>query len=159
MSRVSVTINRSQDSQKYNIIVAVYSTRKAGHKAQVVIDPGKANNKEHLIQMVGAAGGACAEYLLKAKNKQKQSIEKHDPSTCAKDAVTDFLRELALMEDLKRDLPTRIKAVLALTGLDSRIRERASLLHWRIRRGEAPTPAENVWVSKVLATYNRLGKG
>jgi len=144
MSDVTITATRA-DNQKYVIQVAVYSNRKAGLKATVDVDPGKAQNNDHLIKLIAAAGGACAEYLC------EHHKENHEPSECARAAVNDFAREMALMAELKRDLPERVKALAALP-LDISVRAKLDRIAWTLGHGESPTRTESTWVTAHLAT-------
>lgn len=92
-----------ENLRKFRIMVQVYSQKRPGLKATQEIDPGACRNKDHLLQLVGVAGAACAEYL---GEKYGDNI---DPADCSKNALHAFGEEARLMAALAVDVPAKMR--------------------------------------------------
>lgn len=144
-----VTVRLGRDSEntlKYLITVQVYSELRTGLKSNSEIDPGKANNQQHLLQLIGMAGAACAEYL---GEKYGDNI---DPEKSSKYAIQAFGEECRLQEALAKDAPAKIKRLEQHTPiLKEPERELLHKLSWALNHGCKLTPREVLWMNQCLA--------
>lgn len=139
---ITARLGRSaEDFRRYQITVQVNSKKRPGLKSTSDIDPGKANNYHHLLQMVGAAGAACAEYL---GEKYGDDV---DPTEASRDAIRAFGEECWLLVSLTKDAPTKLKRLESHAAkLRNPDRELLLKLRWAVDRGEILTPQEIAWV-------------
>ncbi len=147
MNRVEVVLGRLEDDwRKTGITVKVWSQRKSHLKATNEIDPTNSDSPERLIQMVGAAGGACAEYLGK---KYGDNI---DPSDCARDAMRAFGEECRLQASLAVGAPAK---VARLRGQEHRLKnneqELLIRLNWLLDNHQKLTPKELDAVDSMIS--------
>ncbi len=134
-----------EDPRKYQITVFVYSQKRRGLKAGVDIDPGQAANQQHLIQLVGMAGAACAEYL------GKRHGDNIDPVTASQDAIRAFAEECRLMAELAKDAPTKIKRLENNAGrLSNADQEQLRRLRYLVDHQERLLPKEVAWLNQRL---------
>ncbi len=143
---VSVRLGRdSEDFRRYMVTVQAYSAMRPGLKSTTDIDPGKATNQAHLLQLIGAAGAACAEYLDETYG------DNIDPTAAARSAIRAFGEECHLQVELMKDAPSKVKrlethAVMLKDGE----RELLRMLRWSIDQGRSLTPVEVQWVDEAL---------
>lgn len=147
---VSVRLGRDpEDFRKYRISVQVYSRVKRGLKSNNDIDPGKVTGKDHLLQLVGAAGAACAEYL---GDKYGDNV---DPSSASRDAIRAFGEECRLQIALAADAPSKVKRLEKHAAmLKDNERELLHKLSWSLKHGERLTPVEVNWVDQKLGAVH-----
>lgn len=143
---VSARLGRDpEDFRRYLITVQVYSRTRPGLKATHDIDPGKCSGQQHLLQMIGTAGAACAEYL---GEKYGDNI---DPVAASRDALRAFGEEARLQAALAKDAPAKVKR---LESMSAQLRnEEQELLHklrWALDHGEKLTPIEVEWVNQRI---------
>jgi hypothetical protein len=148
MSRVSVTLGRDEENTKLVLTVSVYSLKRKGQKANTQLDPGKYGTAVDLQNAVYVAGAACAEHLAEKYG------ERHDPQTCGKLAIEDFIREMRLIESLKEGVPAKVARLLVLV-IDPGTRSRLDRLAFELNRGSNPTSSDVAWVDNLLAVYSR----
>jgi hypothetical protein len=148
MSRVSVTLGRDEENTKLVLTVSVYSLTRKGQKANTQLDPGKYGTAVGLQNAVYVSGAACAEYLAEKYG------ERHDPQTCGKLAVEDFIREMRLIESLRAGVPAKVARLSALV-IDPGTRSRLDRLRSELRRGGNPTSSDVAWVDNLLAAYSQ----
>lgn len=143
---VSARLGRDPDDfRRYLVTVQVYSQTKPGLKATNDIDPGKATNHQHLLQLVGTAAAACAEYL---GEKYGDNI---DPATASRDALRAFGEEAKLLVALAKDAPAKVKRLEAMSArLPNEEQELLHKLRWAIDHGEKLTPLEIEWVNRRI---------
>lgn len=144
---VSARLGRDPDDfRRYLVTVQVYSKTKPGLKASSNIDPGKATNQQHLLQLVGTAAAACAEYL---GEKYGDNI---DPVTASRDALRAFAEEARLTKALALDAPAKVKRLEAMGArLPNQEKELLHKLRWAIDHGGQLTPLEIEWVNRRIA--------
>lgn len=144
---VEVSLGRlDTDWRKFGITVKVYSRRRPGLKATNQIDPGKVGTAQALLQMVGAAGGACAEYLGK---KYKDNI---DPSVVANLAMKACAEEMRLAKELTQQVPNKLRRLVGQeANLNNNEQELVNRLQWLIDHGQELTPAEVRAVDSIIA--------
>lgn len=144
---VEVELGRlDTDWRKFGITVKVFSRRKPGLKATNQIDPGAVGNAQALIQMVGAAGGACAEYLGK---RYKDNI---DPSVAANLAMKAFVEEMRLAKELTQQVPAKLRRLLGQEAkLNNNEQELITRLQWMVDHGQELTPREVRAVDSIVA--------
>lgn len=138
MEGVEVKLGRlDTDWRKFAVIVQVHSILKPGFKANCEIDPGEAGSQEKLLKMVGAAGGAGAEYLA---DKYGDAL---DPTTCVIYAQRAFLEEMKLCAELAKEVPAKLKRLdsnkFALQNNELELFDR---LQWLVNHDEKLTPNE-----------------
>ena len=135
---VEVELGRlDADWRKFGIKVKVWSRTRPHLKATNEIDPGEAHSKEHLTALIGAAGGACAEYL------GKRYGDNIDPSSAASLALKAFHEECRLQVELgtgAREKVDRLKKNPEI--LTDPERELISRMEFFLIRGEPLTPKE-----------------
>lgn len=144
----SVRLGRDpEDFRRFMITVQVYSRTRPGLKSTNDIDPGKVNGQQHLLQLIGAAGAACAEYL---GEKYGENI---DPATASQNAIRAFGEECRLQVALSKDAPAKVKRLEqhAAAVLKDHERELLHKLSWSLKHGEKLTPVEVQWVDQCLA--------
>ena len=134
-----------EDFRRYRITVQVYSRVKPGLKASNDIDPGASNGQQHLLQMIGTAGAACAEYL---GEKYGDNI---DPVVASRDAVRAFGEECRLMAELARDVPEKLKRLEAnVAKLSNENQEQLRRLRYLVDHQEKLLPKEVAWLNQRL---------
>lgn len=153
MNGVEVSLGRhSEDWRKTSVVVKVWSVRKPHLKATNEIDPGTVTTAQSLIQLVGTAGGACAEYLGK---KYGDNI---DPTKAASFAMNAFVEEVKLSKSLGENVPEKLKRlapqVSRLTNPEQELYER---FRWYLARGDALTPKEVSALDKILSRLHSEG--
>lgn len=140
------------DFRRYMITVQVYSRARPGLKASHNIDPGKVTGQQHLLQLIGTAGAACAEYL---GQKYGDNI---DPAAASRDALRAFGEEAKLQVELSKDAPAKVKR---LESMRSRLRDwETELLHklrWAIDHNEKLTPLEVKWLDQRIGEIHAEG--
>lgn len=143
---ISVRLGRdSEDFRRYVVTVQAYSLQRPGLKSTTDIDPGKANNQNHLLQLIGAAGAACAEHL---DDKYGDNI---DPAKSAQSAIRAFGEECRLQVELMKDAPSKVKRLEThAVMLRDEERELLRQLQWVIDNGKNLTPVEVQWVDEAL---------
>lgn len=134
-----------QNVRKFEIVVQVSSLKKPGLKSTVQVDPGKCNNKHHLLQLIGAAAAACAEYLDKYGDRI-------DPATCSKNALIAFGEEAKLLNAISQTSGAKIKRlrehVAKLSGAD---REKLLQMEFAANRAGSVTASDNDWLNRRIA--------
>lgn len=138
------------DWRKFGIRVKVLSTKKPGLKSINVIDPSNYGTTQAVINAVGVAAGACAEYLGK---KYRDNI---DPHKAAKNAIHAFGEECKLQQSLAAGVPAKLARVathrLLLSDAERELLDR---LQWYTSRNEPLTPFEvqalDVWAARIHA--------
>jgi len=134
-----------KDSRKYQVAVLVYSQKRPGLKSSTEIDPGKCTNQHHLLQLIGAAGAACAEYL---GEKYGDNI---DPSVASRDAIRAFAEECRLLAELARDVPAKLKRLeFNVASLTNENQEQLRRLRYLVDRQEKLLPREVAWLNQRL---------
>lgn len=134
-----------EDFRRYRITVQVYSRVKPGLKASNDIDPGASNGQQHLLQLIGAAGAACAEYL---GEKHGDNI---DPATASRDAIRAFGEECRLMAELAKDAPAKLKRLESnVAKLSNENQEQLRRLRYLVDHQEQLLPKEVAWLNQRL---------
>lgn len=134
-----------EDLRKYMVTVLVYSQKRPGLKSSTDIDPGGCANQQHLLQMVGTAGAACAEYL---GNRYGDNI---DPAGAARDAIRAFGEECRLMAELAKDVPAKLKRLESNMGkLSNEHQEKLRRLRYLVDHQEQLLPKEVAWLNQRL---------
>lgn len=134
-----------EDVRRFRLTIQVYSKKRPGLKASNDIDPGKSSNQQHLLQLVGTAGAACAEYL------GKRYGDNIDPAECAKFAIRAFGEECRLMEALKKDAPAKLKRLESMAArLRNEEQDLLSKLRFELNRGGQLTPLEVEWIDRRI---------
>lgn len=148
---VSARLGRDpEDFRRYRITVQVYSRVKPGLKASNDIDPGASNGQQHLLQLIGAAGAACAEYL---GEKYGDNI---DPATASRDAIRAFGEECHLLAAMSKDAPEKVKRLESqAVRLKAEERELLSKFRWSLDHGERLTPLEVEWLNRRIGELHQ----
>ena len=134
-----------EDFRRYRITVQVYSRVKPGLKASNDIDPGASNGQQHLLQLIGAAGAACAEYL---GEKYGDNI---DHVTASRDAVRAFGEECRLMAELAKDVPAKLKRLESnVAKLSNENQEQLRRIRYLVDHQEKLLPKEVAWLNQRL---------
>ena len=143
---VSARLGRDpEDFRRYLITVQVYSRTRPGLKATHDIDPGKCSGQQHLLQMIGTAGAACAEYL---GEKYGDNI---DPVAASRDALRAFGEEARLQAALAKDAPAKVKRLEAnVAKLSNENQEQLRRLRYLVNHQEKLLPREVAWLNQRL---------
>ena len=148
-----ITVRLGRDSEnlaRYVVTVQATSRRKPGLKASHDIDPGASNGQQHLLQLIGAAGAACAEYL---GEKHGDNI---DPVTASRDAIRAFGEECRLLAAMSKDAPEKVKRLEAqAVRLKAEERELLSKFRWSLDHGERLTPLEVEWLNRRIGELHQ----
>lgn len=135
---VEVELGRlDADWRKFGIKVKVWSKVKPHLKATNEIDPGEALSRQHLLDLVGVAGGACAEYLGRRYGDNLDSV------TVASNALKAFAEECRLQAALSDGVREKVERLKThkelLTEPERELLERCGFF---LARGDALTPKE-----------------
>ena len=143
---VQVRLGRNpEDPRKYRVTVLVYSQKRPGLKSTTDIDPGKCANQQHLLQLIGTAGAACAEYL------GKRYGDNIDPAECAKFAIRAFGEECRLVAELAKDAHSKLKRLESNAAkLSNEHQEQLRRLRYLVDHQEKLLPKEVEWLNKRL---------
>ena len=143
---VSARLGRDpEDFRRYLITVQVYSRTRPGLKSSTDIDPGQCASQQHILQMIGTAGAACAEYL---GEKYGDNI---DPVVASRDAVRAFGEECWLMAELAKDVPAKLKRLEAnVAKLSNENQEQLRRLRYLVDHQEQLLPKEVAWLNQRL---------
>lgn len=147
INNVTVGLERDPDDfRRLVVIVRVTSRKRPEINADNTIDPGATSGRDHLVQLVGAAGGACAEYLGK---KYGDNI---DPAACARDAIQALGEEARMVAEMKESLPKLLKRLrYHAAAFSDRDRETSQKLQWIASHGGSITPADMSWIRSRIA--------
>ena len=139
-----------EDPRKYQVTVLMYSQVRPGLKSSTDIDPGQCASQQHLLQMIGTAGAACAEYL---GEKYGDNI---DPVVASRDAVRAFGEECRLLAAMSKDAPEKVKRLEAqAVRLKAEERELLSKFRWSLDHGERLTPLEVEWLNRRIGELHQ----
>lgn len=144
---IAVRLGRDPDDfRRFTVTVQAYSKNRPGLKSTTNLDPGKTNGQQHLLQLIGTAAAACAEYL---GEKYADDI---DPVTASQNAIRAFGEECRLQVELSKDAPAKVKRLEqhASAVLKDHERELLHKLSWSLKHGEKLTPVEVRWVDECL---------
>jgi len=134
------------DWRKFQVVVAVHSIKKDKLKATNEIDPKDYPGVEKLIQAVGIAAGACAEYL---GQKHGDNI---DPSGACKHAIRAFGEECRLIAELGKDVEAKIKRLEHHKYLMTPEQvEQLQHMRYLVDHRERILPSEVQWINERLA--------
>lgn len=134
-----------EDPRKYQVTVLVYSQVRPGLKSSTDIDPGQCASQQHLLQMIGTAGAACAEYL---GEKYGDNI---DPVAASRDALRAFGEECRLMAELAKDVPAKLKRLESnVAKLSNENQEQLRRLRYLVDHQERLLPKEVAWLNQRL---------
>lgn len=149
---VEVELGRlSTDWRKFGITVKVWSQRKPGLKATNEIDPATVTTAQAVIQLVGAAGGTCAEYL---GERYRDNI---DPTEAARLAMRAFVEEMRMVKELATAVPMKLMRLRShVSEMNNNEQEFLERCKWFIDRNQELTPAE---VRALDAMIARLHAG
>lgn len=144
---VQVSLCRDEENfRKIAITIAVRSTTKKGVLSKTSIDPGKATNHAHLIQLISTAASAGAEYL---GEKYGDDL---DPASCGSSAIKAFGHECRLIQALQEEASAKVKKLEQNAGyLQDNEKEILFKLSWAIRNSRKITAQDADWVNKVLS--------
>jgi hypothetical protein len=143
---VNVRLGRDpEDFRRYQIVVQVYSARRPGLKSHYTIDPGKVNNKEHLLQLIATSASAGAEYLGQKYN------DNIDPVRAGQYALQAFAEESRLIVELAKGAPAKVKRLeTQVSLLNNQEQELLHKLRWAVDNNRQITVGENNWLNSVL---------
>lgn len=134
-----------EDPRKYQVTVLVYSKKRTGLKSSTDIDPGQCASQQQLLQLIGTAGAACAEYL------GKRYGDNIDPAECAKFAIRAFGEECRLMAELAKDVPAKLKRLESKAALlSNENQEQLRRLRYLVNHQEKLLPKEVAWLNQRL---------
>lgn len=143
----------SEDYRKTSITVRVHSKTRYGLRASKEIDPADLGDAKAVMQMVGVAAGAGAEYLNK---HYKDDIAPH---FAAKTAIQALGEEVRLHAECGKDFPVKLARVrFHVAKLKPQEIELLERMEWRANKG-LTTPSEvlavDTWIARIHA--NQLG--
>lgn len=143
---VQARLERSaEDARKFQVTILLYSRKRPGLKASSVIDPGATTNPQQLLQLVGTAGAACAEYL------GENYGDDMDPGACSRDAIKAFGEECRMMAALAKDVPAKLKRLEACAGrLSNQHQDQLHRLSYLVKKNLQLLPGEVVWLNQRI---------
>ena len=151
---VEVSLGRlSSDQRKFSLNVYVRSVVRPGLQAQNEIDPGKFSNAAAVLQAVGVAAGAGAEYL---GVKYGDNI---DPSTAVRDAMRATAEEMKLMASLSGSVPEKLRHLNSKKSLlSNRDLESLKWFNHLYESHNGITPAEVLRMNEIIAKIHAAGQ-
>ena len=149
---VKVNIRPDPDTGKLSVFINLPSRIKKDLNAQQVIEIDPKDNPLSLCQKVELGGGAAAEYLgLKYGDN-------YDPATVATEAVRAFREELLLMNELKQDLPEKVRILTSKSpALDNAQQNFLGSLRWKLERNLPITQIEAQQVNNIYIILRKKG--
>lgn len=147
LEHVSVRLGRDpEDFRRFAVTVQIHSAVRPGLKATNDIDPGKATNQKELMVLIGAAAGACCEYLGEKYN------DTFEVNEVCRFAVQAFVEECRLQAELAVGIEAKIKRLTdhASTVLTDVERELLHKVDWALKHHEKLTPVEMKWVNECI---------
>lgn len=145
---IKVSVVPSEDDIRRTVIkVQAYSrVKKNGLKASTDIDPGEASSQQHLLQLIGIAGAACAEHL---GEKYGDNI---DPAKAAQNAIRAFGEECRLIAALNKDVKSKVQRLKTFVfKLSNQDQEIFGKLCWLFDKQQQLTISHIKWLDKQLS--------